>query len=118
MGSRDKKTGQVFLPPRPVNPANQSTDMEWAELKGKGKLQAFTIVYIAPTAMIEAGYDRKNPYCVGVVKLDEGPMISALVEGVDVTHPENIKIGIPLRSKFVERGDAETKKTLLAFEPV
>lgn len=117
MGSRDQNTGQVYLPPRPINPVNHSSSMEWTELKGSGKLQAFTIVYIATSAMIEAGYDRKNPYCVGIVKLDEGPMISGLIEGLDVFHPESIKIGIPVRLKFIDRGDAESKKTFLAFEP-
>ena len=57
-------------------------------MSGEGKLLAFTTVHIAPTAMIEAGYDRKNPYCTGIVQLDEGPAISAQILGVDPTKPE------------------------------
>ena len=117
MGTRDKKSGAVFLPPRPLNPENFSIDMEWLEFKGKGKLQAFTIVYIAPTAMLEAGYDRKNPYCVGIVKTEEGPMVSALILGVNVGHPETIKVGMPMQATFVDRGEGELKKSFLAFEP-
>lgn len=118
MGSRDKASGVTFLPPRPLNPGNFSTDMEWVEFCGKGKLEGFTVVYIAPTAMIEAGYNRKNPYCVGIVRTAEGPLISAFIEGVDVNQPETIKIGMPLQVSFIDRGEGEAKKSFLAFQPV
>lgn len=118
LGNRDKATGEVFLPARPINPETHSSDMEWVELSGEGVLQAYTIVYIATTAMIEAGYDRKNPYCVGIVKTAEGPMISAFISGVDAMHPESIKIGTPMRAHFIDRGEGEARKSFLAFEPV
>lgn len=118
MGSRDIKTGEVFLPPRPMNPATYSTEMEWVEFSGKGTLVAFTNVLSGPTAMIAAGYDRKNPYTVGIVKTAEGPMISAQILGVDSTDPASIKIGTPLQVRFVDRGEGDSRKTFLAFEPV
>ena len=117
MGSRDLKTGAMFLPPRPLNPENYSTEMEWAEFSGKGILEAFTIVYIAPTLMLEAGYDRKNPYCTGIVRTEEGPLVSALIKGVDALHPETIQIGMALKVVFDDRGEGEALKTYLAFEP-
>lgn len=117
MGTRDVKTLEVFLPPRPVNPVTYSTDMEWVELKGDGILMAYTIVYIAPTAMIQAGFDRKNPYCAGIVRMSEGPMISAQILGVDVTHPESIKIGMSLKAAYITRGEGEAQRVFLAFEP-
>ncbi|MFN7035733.1 MAG: Zn-ribbon domain-containing OB-fold protein [Bellilinea sp.] len=116
IGSRCKKCGRVFLPPRSWCPDCQQADLEIYEFSGKGKLAAFTVVYVAPTAMLAAGYDRKNPYCVGVVELDEGERISAQIFGVDVHHPESIKIGTPLRTVFAERGEAESKKVVLGFE--
>lgn len=117
LGSRDKKSGVVFLPPRPLNPQNYSVDMEWLEFSGKGTLAAYTIVYIAPTAMLEAGFDRKNPYCVGIVKTEEGPMVSAFIQDVDVLHPETIKVGTPVKALFIDRGEGEAKQTFLAFQP-
>ena len=117
LGSRDKKSGAVFLPPRPLNPQNYSVDMEWLEFSGKGTLVAYTIVYIAPTAMLQAGYDRKNPYCVGIVKTEEGPMVSAFIQDVDVLHPETIKVGTPVKAVFIDRGEGEAKQTFLAFQP-
>ena len=118
MGSRDTKTGEIYLPPRPINPSNFSTEMEWVEFSGKGTLQAFTNIFSGSTAMIDAGYDRKNPYTVGIVKTDEGPMISALILGVNSCDPASIKIGTPLKVVFIDRGEGEAKKTFLAFEPV
>lgn len=117
MGSRDKNSGKAFLPPRPLNPENFSTEMEWLEFSGNGKLRGFTIVYIAPTAMIEAGYDRKNPYCVGLVETDEGPMVSGFIMDVDVLKPESIEIGMPVKATFVDRGNEESKQAFLAFQP-
>jgi uncharacterized OB-fold protein len=90
--------------------------MEWVEMAGRGRLVAFTTVHIAPTAMLEAGYDRKNPYCAGVVQLDEGPSISAQILGVDEKKPRQIAVGMPLRVAFIERGKGEERRTFLAFE--
>jgi uncharacterized OB-fold protein len=118
MGSRDVISGDIFLPPRPLNPANFSTAMEWLEFCGRGELRAFTVVYIGLSSMIAAGYDRKNPYCVGIVQTEEGPMISALILGVTACNPESIKIGMPLKVRFIDRPNGETTKTHLAFEPV
>lgn len=118
VGSRSRSTGELFVPPHPISPTNFDTDMELIELSGRGTLAAFTIVYIGTAAMIAAGYDRKNPYCVGVVDLAEGAKISAQIVGVDVKHPEQIKIGTPLQATFIERGEGDAKKTVLAFEPL
>jgi uncharacterized OB-fold protein len=89
--------------------------MEWVEMKGKGRLAAFTTIAVAPTLMIEEGYGRDKPYCTGVVELEEGPKISARLLGVDAMSPDEIKVGTPLAIDFVERGEGEEKKTFLAF---
>jgi len=118
MGSRSASSGEVFLPPRPLDPSTYREDMEWVELSGEGRLVAYTAVHIGPTAMIEAGYDRKNPYVSGVVELVEGPKISAQILGVDATNPAAIAVGTPLRVTFVDRGKEEEKRTFLAFEVI
>ena len=88
MGSRSVATGKIYAPPRPLDPETHSEEMEWVELSGKGKLAAFTAVFIGPTAMVQAGYDRTKPYMTGVVQLAEGPMISAQILGLDAAHPD------------------------------
>jgi uncharacterized OB-fold protein len=116
MGSQCESCGALHLPPRPLCTACYSDDLQWVALSGRGKLLAFTTVHIAPTAMIEAGYGRDNPYCTGIVQLQEGPAISAQILGVDATHPEQIAIGTPLQAAFVERDEADGKHTYLAFK--
>jgi len=118
MGTRDSVSGEVFLPPRPINPKNLSTDMEWVEFSGKGTLVAFAGIFINTSAMVEAGYNRKNPSVVGIVKTNEGPMISALILGLNGCEPGSIKIGTPVSVKYLDQGEGEAHNTLLAFEPI
>jgi uncharacterized protein len=115
MGVRSRQTGVTFLPPRPLAYQETNCDMEWAEFRGKGTLEAFSIIYIAPTAMIQEGYGRDNPYCVGIVRLEEGPAISAQIVGVDVRKPETIAIGAPVSMEFIDSGEGAGRKTRLAF---
>lgn len=112
VGSKCKDCGAVHLPPRAICSTCLSENMEEVILKGEGELVAYSVVYVPTTAMIEAGYNKDNPNVAGIVKLVEGPMISAQILGVDASKPAEIEIGTPLRAVFVERGG----KTILAFE--
>ncbi|RPI32411.1 MAG: Zn-ribbon domain-containing OB-fold protein [Chloroflexota bacterium] len=118
MGTRCSSCGAVHLPPRPICPHCLSETAEWVQFSGKGKVAAFTSIYIAPTAMIAEGFSRTNPYCSAVVQLVEGPMISAQILGVDASHPETIRVGLPVEAAFIERGEGEQKRTFLAFQVV
>jgi len=118
MGSECKQCRKQYLPPRPFCPDCHSNSVEWVELPATGTLTAFTTVHIGPKAMIEAGYDRKNPFCVGIVQLDGGPAISAQILGVDPASPDSIKIGTHLKVNFVDRGDGDERQTFLGFEAV
>ena len=115
VGSRCQACQALHLPPRSMCPACYGEEMEPVTMSGEGELLAFTTVHIAPTAMIEAGYGRDHPYCVGIVKLAEGPAISAQIVGVDPTKPEQIEIGMRLRATFLQRGEGEGARTYLAF---
>ena len=116
MGSHCPACNESFLPPRALCLHCFGDELEWTRFSGKAKLAAYTSIAIAPTAMIEAGYGRDNPYLAGIVELEEGVKISAQILALDASQPETIKIGTPLRVAFVERGEGEAKKTFLAFE--
>ena len=118
MGSKCKQCDAVFVPPCTICVKCYSSDMEWVEMKGKGKLAAFTCISVGPPFMIKEGYDRNNPYCVGVVELEEGSRVDARIEGVDTKKPDTIKVGMPMTVKLLHRGEGEDKMTYLAFEPV
>ena len=117
MGSKCKECDALYLPPRPICIKCHSSKMEWLEVKGNGKLSAFTCIAIGPPFMIAEGFDRKHPYCLGVVELDEGVRIDARIQGVDAHRPEDIKVGMSLSAKFLHRGGEGTVRTFLAFEP-
>jgi uncharacterized OB-fold protein len=117
MGSRCKKCKALFVPPRSICVKCYSSEMEWVEMNGTGQLAAFTCITVAPPSMIAQGYDRNHPYCSGVVELEEGARVDARIEGVDATRPEEIKIGMPLKVKFLHQVEGENRETYLAFEP-
>ncbi len=110
MGARCSSNGETFLPPRAYCPDCRKGAMEWVEFSGRGKLLTFTVIYIGTAAMIAAGFDRKNPYCVGIVELEEGPRISAMLTGVDPLHPADIPLGAPVTLDIQDLG-----KPVLAF---
>ena len=113
MASRCKECQALYLPPHPICTKCHGSHMEWAEVKGNGKLAAFTAISVGPTSTIEEGYDRNNPYLVGIVQLDEGPKVSGRILGLDPKKPETIRVGTPLAVEFLE--PAEGKGTYLAF---
>jgi uncharacterized OB-fold protein len=113
MGTKCKDCGEIYLPPRPLCPKCIDSEMEWVELEGKGKLEAFTSITVAPTHMLNAGHTRDNPYVFGIVQLDSGPSISAIILNVDAKKPEDIAIGSTMTVEFVTIGD----KVLLGFKP-
>lgn len=117
MGSECESCGARFVPPRSLCPRCVASEMKWVEMRGTGKLAAFTCITIAPPFMIAQGYNRKNPYCSGVVELDEGGRVDARIVGVDPTKPEEIKVGMEVRMTFIHWGEGDEKEAFLAFEP-
>ena len=107
---------QCHLPaPATICPQCHGEALEWVELSGHGKLAAFTSIYVGPSAMVAEGYDRNNPYVSGIVETEEGAKISARILGVDARQPDVAWIGTPLVVTFVDRGEGDTKSTVLAF---
>jgi uncharacterized OB-fold protein len=117
MGSECRKCGSLFVPPRSICIDCHSSEMKWVQMKGKGKLAAYTCIAIGPPFMIDEGYDRKHPYVSGVVELEEGARVVARIEGVDGNRPDTIKIGVSLQVEFLHRGEGANSTTFLAFSP-
>ena len=96
MGVRCRTCGHLAAQARPMCPACHSADIEWHQFSGKARLSTFTCISIVPVYMAAQGYGRDNPYCTGVVTLEEGPRISARILGVDGSNPQSIKTGMDL----------------------
>lgn len=62
-------------------------------LSGRGEVYSFTTMYNVPR-----GYEDQSPYTVALVKLDDGPMVTAQLTDVDAA---DVTIG--LRVEMVTR---------------
>jgi uncharacterized OB-fold protein len=108
----------MYVPPRPICPKCHDRKAELVEMKGRGKIAAFTVVTVGPPMMVEEGFDRDNPYCTGVIELDEGARITARIAGLDMANPDQIKIGTPVTVEYQEREHNGERRTFLAFRAV
>jgi len=114
VASRCKKCQALYLPPHPICTRCHGDEMEWTEMGGKGKLAAFTSIAVGLSSTVEEGYDRNNPYVVGIVELEEGPKVSGRIHGLDASRPDTIKVGTPLIAEFPEQ--PEGKGCYLTFK--
>ena len=114
MGVQCGACGKLSAEPRPMCPECHRGDVAWYEFKGAGTLGTFTCISVVPQAMAAQGYGRDNPYCSGIVILDEGPRISALILGVDAANPQNIATGMVLALNLE---GLDEDKPALAFGP-
>ena len=114
MASRCKKCQALYLPPHPICSKCYGNEMEWVEMTGNGTLAAFAAIAVGPSFTLEEGYDRNNPYLVGIVQLDDGPKISGRIRGLDPKNPENVKVGTPVTVDFLET--EEGKKNYVTFK--
>ena len=114
VGVKCKACGHLSPEPRPMCPECHRFDMEWHQFSGKAKLETFTCISIVPVAMAAKGYGRENPYCSGIVTLEEGPRISARITGVDGTNPQSIKTGMDV---VLDLEDLDEESPSLAFKP-
>lgn len=117
MGSKCKKCGEMYVPVRKLCTKCNSVDMEWVEMSGKGNVAAFTSITVGTPFFVTKGYDRKNPYCFSVIQLEEGPMISGQLMGVDEKNPDTINVGLPVKAKFLETELKGETRIDLGFEP-
>lgn len=70
LGLKCKQCGAVTVPPKITCGQCTSTDIDIIELGGKGKIQTFTTVFVAPE-----GREDEVPYVIVLVELDEGPWL-------------------------------------------
>lgn len=100
VGERCEYCHNAIFPPRDVCPHCSEPAQKEFVLSGKGTVYSHTTVFDAPT-----GFDSYTPYPVALVKLEEGPMVTAQLTDVD---PDDVSIGMPVEMvtrKLSEQGD-------------
>ena len=92
--------GKIF-PPRDVCPHCGNDARTSFTFSGKGEVYSFTNVTEAPT-----GFEQSAPYTVALVKLEEGPVVTAQLTDLD---GQEVQIGMPVEMvtrKIRNDGDA------------
>ncbi len=92
MAGKCQKCGKIHLPPRPLCDRCYSTEFEWLEISGKGKLLTYTIIHIAPQQ-----FQAMAPYAVGIVQLENGLRIPGMIQGAP---HEQLRINMDLTIDF------------------
>jgi len=95
MVTRCKKCGTVFSPPKMDCSECLSSEVEWVEVKGKGKLISYTILQFAPT-----GFEDDLPYTLGLVEFNGGLRIFGRLSK-DIP-PEELRVGLEVKPVAVK----------------
>jgi uncharacterized OB-fold protein len=76
LGLKCGQCGSYTVPPQKVCSQCKSEEMEIVELSRNGEVQTFTVIHI-PAEGFEA------PYIVALIKLAEGPLVTANIVNID-----------------------------------
>jgi uncharacterized OB-fold protein len=87
-GTRCDACDKDYFPPRNVCPSCRAENLEAHDFKGSGTLYSYSQMSQSPR-----GFANLGPYAVGMVQLDDGPLIMAQLTDVDGV---DLEIGMPV----------------------
>lgn len=87
-GSECSACNTPAFPPREVCPRCGATEARPRRLTGRGRVFSYTVLHQGPES-----FDGGVPYAVGLIDLEDGPRITAMLTDVS---PEQIEIGMPV----------------------
>jgi uncharacterized OB-fold protein len=88
MASRCKKCGATYFPPKADCPTCLSSEVEWFEVKGGGKLMSYSKVNYGPT-----GFEADAPYILALGEFDGVQILARLSRDIG---ENDIKVGMSL----------------------
>ena len=88
VGETCDNCGVKLFPPRDVCLECEAPAQELYTFTGLGEIFSYTTIYDAP-----AGFEHNAPYQVALVKLEEGPLVTAQLTDLD---PDEASIGMPV----------------------
>lgn len=94
-GTQCKSCKTVYFPPRSDCFHCLSSDVEWVEVKGKGKLVSYSTLIYAPT-----GFEADLPYTIALVEYDDKTKIFGRLS--KAIKPEEAQIGMALKYAVVK----------------
>lgn len=87
-GTKCKSCGKTYFPPRADCSNCLSSDMEWFEISGPGKLISFSTLMYAPT-----GFEEDLPYTIALAQFDDVKIFGRMSKDLK---EEDLKIGMDL----------------------
>lgn len=105
MLQRCRDCAKVWFPIGPVCPKCLSMDFDWTQMSGRGVIHNYVVYHRAWMPFFE----KRLPYAVVQVELEEGPRLTTNLIGVPL---DEIKIGMPVKAAYE---DATGEITLLQF---
>lgn len=85
---RSKATGRLFYYPRVAEPGTGSTELDWVEVSGLGRVYSTTVIRRRPPE------PHRN---IALIDLDEGPRLLSRIEGMD---PDLVRIGMRVQARI------------------
>ncbi len=85
VGEECDNCGTKLFPPRDVCLECEAPAKELFTFTGLGEVYSYTTIYDAP-----AGFEEYTPYTVALVKLEEGPLVTAQLTDIN---PDDVAIG-------------------------
>jgi uncharacterized OB-fold protein len=81
---------EKIFPPRDICPDCGEDARTLYAFSGRGEVYSYSTVFQAPT-----GHEEQAPYTVALVKLEEGPMVTAQLTDLD-EEEQPVEIGMPV----------------------
>lgn len=107
VGEECPHCAEKIFPPRDICPECGGEAKDLYSFSGRGEVYSYSTVYQPP-----AGYEQAVPYTVALIKLDEGPMVTAQLtdfEGGEVA------IGMPVEMVTRQLRSANDDRGMLVY---
>ncbi len=100
------RCGTPIFPPRDVCPECEAPAKTPYMFSGRGEVYSYSTVYHPP-----AGFEENVPYTVALVRLEEGPLVTAQLTDVDAGQ---VEIGMPVEM-VTRRIQAEGEEGVISY---
>ncbi|MGD0575358.1 MAG: Zn-ribbon domain-containing OB-fold protein [Anaerolineales bacterium] len=88
VGEQCEHCNAKIFPPRDICPECGRETKTRFSFSGRGEVYSFTVVHDAPV-----GYESQAPYAIALVRLAEGPLVTAQLTDVDA---KDLRVGLPV----------------------